>query len=207
MPMDYLIQLREVSRQAGVPVHMDGARVFNAAVALGVPAAEIAAHVDSVQFCLSKGLAAPVGSVVTGSDAFIDGVRRQRKLLGGAMRQSGVIAAAGVVALESMVDRLSEDHERARRLAAELAKIPGVSLNPDNVQTNILVFRVDERLDQNEVVERLKANGLLVSNYGAVGLRMVTHNDIDDAAIDEALDIVSSTVPPMLEGVQRRAAD
>lgn len=207
LPMEYLAQLREVSRQAGVPVHMDGARVFNAAVALGVPAAEIAAHVDSVQFCLSKGLAAPVGSVVTGSAEFIDGVRRQRKLLGGAMRQSGVIAAAGVVALESMVDRLSEDHERARHLAAELAKIPGISLNPDNVQTNILVFRVDERLDQNEVVERLKANGLLVSNYGAVGLRMVTHNDIDDAAIDKALDIVSSKVPPMLEGVQRRAAD
>ena len=207
LPIAYLKELQDVSRRMGVPVHMDGARIFNAAAALGVPAAEIARYADSVQFCLSKGLAAPVGSIVTGSSELVVKVRQMRKLLGGAMRQSGVIAAAGLVGLETMVDRLPEDHARAKRLAHGLAGIDGISIDPEIVQTNILVFRVDERLDSTEVADRLKANGLLVSNYGEVGLRMVTHNDVDDAAIDRALDIVASTVPAMLEGIQHRAAD
>ncbi len=122
LPMAYLRELKAMSERAGVPVHMDGARIFNAAAALGVPAAEIAQYADSVQFCLSKGLAAPVGSIVTGTAAFIERVRQQRKMLGGAMRQSGVIAAAGLVALETMVDRLPEDHARAMRLAEGLAR-------------------------------------------------------------------------------------
>jgi threonine aldolase len=207
LPIAWLEGLREMADRAGVPVHMDGARIFNAAAALGVPVAEIARYADSVQFCLSKGLAAPVGSLVTGTAETVERVRRQRKLLGGAMRQSGVIAAAGLVALERMVDRLPEDHARAMRLAEGLHGIDGVAIDPEIVQTNILVFQVDSRLDQGEVVERLKANGLLVSNYGAVGLRMVTHNDIDDTAVDRALEIVASTVPAMLEGAQARAAD
>jgi threonine aldolase len=207
LPMAWLRDLREVSRRAGVPVHMDGARIFNAAAALGVPAAEIAQYADSVQFCVSKGLAAPVGSLVTGTGELIAKVRRQRKVLGGAMRQSGVIAAAGIVALEQMVERLPEDHARAKRLAEGLQGIDGVSVDPAIVETNILVFQVDGRLDQVEVVERLKTNGLLVSNYGEAGLRMVTHYEIDDAAVDRALEIVVATVPALLEGKRDRAAD
>ena len=207
LPMAWLRDLAALRERAGVPVHMDGARIFNASAALGIAPAEIARHADTVQFCLSKGLAAPVGSIVTGGAEIVARVRRQRKLLGGAMRQSGVIAAAGLVALETMIDRLPEDHVRARRLAEGLAGIDGVSIDPAIVQTNILVFRVDPALDQVAVVERLKAGGLLVSNYGDVGLRMVTHNDIGDADVERALEIVSATVPAMLRGRADRAAD
>jgi threonine aldolase len=207
LPMAYLSELRSMTQRLGVPVHMDGARIFNAAAALGLPAAEIAQQVDSIQFCLSKGLAAPVGSIVAGTSGFITEVRRQRKLLGGAMRQAGVIAAAGIIALEQMIDRLPEDHGRAKTLAQGLAGVPGLGIDPDIVETNILVVRIDSRLDQAEVVERLKENGLLVSNYGAVGVRMVTHNDVDDADIERVLDIVTETLPWMLEGRATRAAD
>jgi threonine aldolase len=207
LPMSWLRELQALSQRVGVPVHMDGARIFNAAAALGVRPAEIAQYADTVQFCLSKGLAAPVGSIVTGSAESVAKVRRQRKLLGGAMRQAGVFAAAGLVALETMIDRLPEDHARATRLAEGLQDIDGVSADPEIVQTNILVFQVDPRLDQTEVVEAFKTNGLLVSNYGAVGLRMVTHNDIGDADVSRALDIVAATVPAMLAGRRDRAAD
>jgi threonine aldolase len=207
LPMPYLERLGALSRERGVPVHMDGARIFNAATALGIPAAAIAEHVDSVQFCLSKGLAAPVGSIVAGSHDFIQSVRRQRKLLGGAMRQSGVIAAAGVVAMETMIERLGEDHRRAQHLALELSKIDGIALDPSSVQTNIVVFRVESPLDQDAVVAELKSTGLLVSNYGAVGLRMVTHNDVDDSDIERALDIVETVVGEMQERATGRAAD
>lgn len=207
LPLSYMREVAQISSRHNVPVHLDGARIFNAAAALGVGVPEITAHVDSVQFCLSKALAAPVGSVVAGSADFIERVRRQRKLLGGAMRQAGVIAAAGIVALETMVDRLPEDHVRAKRLAASLTRIAGVTLDPEGVQTNIVVFQVDGSVDQTELAERLKERGLLVSNYGAVGLRMVTHVDVDDADVDKALDIIGSTVPTMLEGARVRAAD
>lgn len=207
LPISYMRAVAEISARHDVPVHLDGARVFNAAVALGVDASEVAAHVSSVQFCLSKGLAAPVGSVVAGNVEFIERVRRQRKLLGGAMRQAGVIAAAGLTALDTMIDRLPEDHARAKRLATSLATIDGISLDPDTVHTNIVVFRIDEALDQTRVADRFKERGLLVSNYGAVGLRMVTHVDVDDADLDKALEIISSTVPRMLKETQARAAD
>jgi threonine aldolase len=207
LPMAWLEGLTELRERTGVPVHMDGARIFNAAAALAIPPAEIARHADTVQFCLSKGLSAPVGSIVTGGAEIVARVRRQRKLLGGAMRQAGVIAAAGLIALETMIDRLPEDHARARRLAEGLAGVAGVTIDPAIVQTNILVFRVDPSLDQAEVVAELKARGLLVSNYGAVGLRMVTHNDIGDADVERALDLVGSTVPAMLAGRVDRAAD
>ncbi len=207
LPQAYMRQVAQIAAKHDVPIHLDGARIFNAGAALGVGVPEITAHVDSVQFCLSKGLAAPVGSVVAGSADFIERVRRQRKLLGGAMRQAGVIAAAGLVALETMVDRLSEDHVRAKRMATSLARMDGISLDPGGVQTNIVVFQVDGSIDQTQLAERLKERGLLVSNYGAVGLRMVTHVDVDDADVDKALDIIGSTVPTMLEGSGARAAD
>lgn len=190
LSMDYLRGLREVAQGAGIPVHMDGARVFNAAAALGVPVAEIAAQVDSVQFCLSKGLAAPVGSLVAGDATFIEGVRRQRKILGGAMRQSGVVAAAGLVAFETMIDRLPEDHHRARTLAESLVEVPGVTVDLETVQTNIIVFQIPSTFDRASVIAAFKERGLLVSDYGTKGLRLVTHYEIDDAAVARALGIM-----------------
>ena len=205
LPLEYLHDLHSLARSRGVPVHMDGARIFNAAAALGVPAAAIAESADSVQFCLSKGLGAPVGSIVAGTRDFVAAVRRQRKILGGAMRQSGVIAAAGLVALTTMVDRLPEDHRRARVLAEGLADIPGVVIDLETVQSNIVVFKVPGR-EQAEMLPLLKERGLLVTNYGARGLRMVTHHQVDDSDISQALDIIRAEVVSGVEGGQRVVA-
>lgn len=187
LPLSYLADLHDIGQERGVPIHMDGARIFNAAAAIDVPAEEIARHADTVQFCLSKGLAAPVGSMVVGSAEFISRARASRKIVGGAMRQAGVIAAAGVVALRTMVDRLAEDHARALRLAQGLSSIDGVSVDLDTVQTNIVIFQTAPSLDQAEFVAQMKERGVMVSNYGSRGVRMVTHYEIDDAAIDTAL--------------------
>lgn len=190
LPIDYLAELHELASDHGVPVHMDGARIFNAAAAIDTPAEEVARHADTVQFCLSKGLAAPVGSVVAGSAEFIERARAGRKIVGGAMRQAGVIAAAGLVALQTMVDRLPEDHIRARRLAEGLAEIDGVSIDLDAVQSNIVIFNVEPNYEQAAFVAAMKDAGILISNYGTRGVRMVTHYQIDDAAIDAALGAV-----------------
>jgi threonine aldolase len=167
---------------------MDGARIFNAAAGSDLPVDVIASYADSVQFCLSKGLAAPVGSIIAGDAAFIRRARGSRKILGGAMRQAGVIAAAGIVALTEMVDRLPEDHQRARTLAEGLAAIDGVSLDLDLIQTNIVIFQTAPACEHTRFVEVMKARGVLISNYGARGLRMVTHYQISDADIQAALD-------------------
>ncbi|CAA9551045.1 MAG: Low-specificity L-threonine aldolase [uncultured Thermomicrobiales bacterium] len=197
LPVDYLRDVAEIARSRGVPVHLDGARIFNAAAALGVPAAEIAAQADSVQFCLSKGLAAPVGSVVTGTASFIEAARRARNLVGGAMRQAGVIAAAGLVALEEMVNRLPDDHVRARRLATGLAQIPGLVLDAATVQTNIVIFRPPSGLAPEAVIAGMKDDGVLISNYGTRGLRMVTHYEVDDAAIEATLAAAERVLAPV----------
>lgn len=194
VPMAFLRTIRELAHDRGVRVHMDGARIFNAAAYLGMAPATIAAEADSVQFCLSKGLGAPVGSIVAGSVDFIAGVRKQRKVLGGAMRQAGVIAAAGLVALNTMIDRLPEDHRRARVLAEGLAAIDGVTVDRETVQTNIVVFKVPLGADQSVVAARCKEQGLNVSNYGARGLRMVTHFEIGDEDIRAAIEIVGAIV-------------
>lgn len=186
----------EVAHAAGVPVHLDGARLFNAAVALGRDAREFTRAVDSVTFCLSKGLAAPVGSVVCGRRDFIARARRVRKMLGGGMRQAGVLAAAGLVALERMVDRLAEDHANARALAEGLAKLPGIVIDPAAVQTNIVIFRVEaaggrpgEALAQ-ELVERCAARQVKVHAIGPAAIRCVTHKDVDAEDIRRALDVL-----------------
>ena len=197
LPPAYLREVTSVAHAQGVPVHMDGARIFNAAAALGLPAAAIAAEVDTVQSCLSKGLAAPIGSLVAGDARFVEAARRQRKLVGGAMRQAGVIAAAGLVALDEMIDRLPEDHARARRLAEGLAEIPGVSVDLDTVQTNIVIFRPPADLDPTRVVTALLDRGIRVSNYGTRGLRMVTHYQIDDEAVDRALNALRDVLAPV----------
>ncbi|UCG23422.1 MAG: DegT/DnrJ/EryC1/StrS family aminotransferase [Chloroflexota bacterium] len=180
MPLaaDYFAGIRLFADKHGLSIHLDGARLFNAAVALGVRASDITRHVDSVSFCLSKGLCAPVGSVVCGSTAFIKEARRIRKALGGGMRQAGILAAAGIVALNEMTDRLVEDHENARRLALGLAAIPGIDLNPEEIRTNIVFFELSEDVPWTaaEIARELREKErLLISVTSERGFRAVTH--------------------------------
>ena len=172
---------------AGVPVHLDGARIFNAAEALGKSVAEVTRPVDSLMFCLSKGLGAPVGSMLVASRDLIDRARRRRKILGGGMRQAGVLAAAGLIALEESPKGLARDHENARYLAARLAAIPGVVLDPAKVVTNIVLFDIDARLTGQAACDALAKHGVLASAFGPQTVRMVTHYDVDRAGIDAAV--------------------
>jgi threonine aldolase len=189
---DYLAEVAAVAHGRGVPVHLDGARIFNAAAALGMSASAVVAPVDSIQICFSKALAAPVGSIVVGSRDFIVRVRANRKLVGGAMRQAGVIAAAALVGLTEMVERLPEDHRRARRLAEGLAQIPGVAVDLETVQSNIVILKPDPaRITTEEFIGGMAEGGVRVSNYGLRGLRMVTHYQITDEDVDQALRIAS----------------
>ncbi|MBI2157992.1 MAG: aminotransferase class I/II-fold pyridoxal phosphate-dependent enzyme [Candidatus Rokubacteria bacterium] len=185
----------EIAHGAGVPVHLDGARLFNAAVALRREAREFARPADSVTFCVSKGLAAPVGSVVCGSVEFIARARRTRKMVGGGMRQAGVIAAAGIVALERMVDRLAEDHANARRLAEGLAKLPGLAVDLATVQTNIVIVRVERpggpaasAAATGELVAGCAARKVKVHAMGPAAIRCVTHKDVDAEDIRRTLE-------------------
>uniref|UniRef100_A0A831X9W4 Aminotransferase class I/II-fold pyridoxal phosphate-dependent enzyme n=1 Tax=Thermorudis peleae TaxID=1382356 RepID=A0A831X9W4_9BACT len=180
-------ELCAVAHRHGIPVHLDGSRIFNAAAALGIPAADLAAHVDTVTFCLSKGLAAPVGSVVCGPADVIERARQKRKLLGGAMRQAGVIAAAGIVALEQMVDRLPEDHANARRLAEGLAEYPAVEIDLETVQTNLVFFDVRPPLTAEGVAARFEEEGIRCSVFGPRRLRFATHYAVSRADVDRVL--------------------
>ena len=169
-----------VAHEAGVPVHLDGARLFNAAVALRRPAGDFTRQVDSVTFCVSKGLAAPVGSVICGSADFIERARRWRKMLGGGMRQVGILAAAGIVALERMVERLADDHANARRLGEGLAKLPGLRVDLASVQTNIVIVRVERGpAAADELVKGCAARKVKVHAMGPAAIRCVTHKDVD----------------------------
>jgi len=181
---DDLAAVRHLADEYGLPVHLDGARLFNAAVALGVPVSSLARYADSVAFSLCKGLACPVGSVLCGSGEFIARARRFRKMLGGGMRQAGIIAAAGVYALENMVDRLAEDHDNARLLAEGLSGIPGISLAPP--PQSDLVFFTAEGWDLGELVRRLSERGVLCLDEGG-RIRMVTHYGIERRDVEEAL--------------------
>jgi threonine aldolase len=184
-----------VAHEASVPVHLDGARLFNAAIAIKRPAREFVRDVDSVTFCVSKGLGAPVGSVICGSAELVGKARRVRKMLGGGMRQAGIIAAAGIVALERMVDRLAEDHANARTLAEGVAKLPGLAVDLASVQTNIVIFRV-QRGDTAaasaaataELVAGCAARKVRIHAIGPDSIRCVTHKDIDAEDIGRTLD-------------------
>jgi threonine aldolase len=183
-----------VAHAAGVPVHVDGARLFNAAVALKRDVREFTEPVDSVTFCLSKGLAAPVGSVVCGSAAFIERARRVRKMVGGGMRQAGILAAAGLISLERMVDRLAEDHANARTLAEAVAGMPGLAVDLASVQTNIVIIRVD-RGDRprsvaatDELVKGCAARKVKIHAMGPTAIRCVTHKDVDAEDVRRAVD-------------------
>lgn len=187
----YLRAVRALADRAGVPVHLDGSRIFNAAVALGCDVRELTQCADSVQFCLSKGLAAPVGSLVCGSADFIARARRVRKMVGGGMRQAGIIAAAGIVALCEMVERLAEDHYHARLLAEGMAELPGIALDLDTVQTNIVIFSTNgHQAVGPSFAQMLARAGVQIGDIGGGRFRAVTHYGISRTDIDKALQII-----------------
>ena len=187
MTTDYTDEVCNLAHTRGLKVHLDGARIFNAAIALGVPAWALAQNSDSVALCLSKGLSAPVGSLLCGSKDFVERARKFRKMLGGGMRQVGVIAAAGIVALKTMVDRLAEDHSNARRLAQGLAGIEGITLAQDDIPTNIVMFHLSPELSVVEFVEGLDRAGIKIGLRDGRPFRAVTHRMVSSADVDEAL--------------------
>jgi threonine aldolase len=192
----YTQAVADLAHSRGLALHIDGARLFNAAIALGVPARELSAPADSVTFCLSKALCAPVGSVLTGSRDFIQRAHRLRKVLGGGMRQAGILAAAGIIALERMVKRLAEDHARAKTLAAGLRQLPGIALDPGSPHTNMIFLTLDERVPFKaaEVAEKLKTHGVLAGVTGSRRFRLVLHYWIDDAAVEQTLSAFRSVL-------------
>ena len=196
-PLDagYIHSVAKLARRYGLKLHIDGARLFNAATALGVAAEDLVAEADSVSICLSKGLAAPVGSVVCGTEEFIAQARRNRKIVGGGMRQAGVLAAAGIVAITEMVDRLADDHENAGKLADGLANIPGLSIDPEMVSTNIVYFDVTKKnLSARILVESIDRQGIRLLPTGPHRLRAVTNYHVTSSDIDYVLDVFSDTL-------------
>jgi len=195
LELEYLRAVRGLASRYGLAVHMDGARLFNAATCLKVAPAELAVEADSVSICLSKGLAAPVGSLVCGTRSFIDEARRMRKVLGGGMRQAGVLAAAGIVALSEMTERLAEDHANARRLAHGLTQIEGLDVNPETVRTNIVYCDIrQDGLQAAELAARLNAEGVRVLPVRQYRVRAVTHYHITQEDIDYAVKVFSREV-------------
>jgi threonine aldolase len=194
-PTEVAEDICDEAHAVGLPVHLDGARVFNAATALGKPVAEITNKFDSIMFCLSKGLGAPVGSLLVGSREFIDQARKYRKALGGGMRQAGILAAAGLIALEKMPARLHEDHANARFLATELAKLPGIKIDLAGVQTNIVVVDVSGTgMTGVEFIRRVSEQGLLIGSGFGDMVRFVTHMDVDRTACERAVEIAREVV-------------
>lgn len=195
-PQPEIQAIEKVARARGLSLHLDGARLLNAALATGLTARQLAAPFDTVSLCLSKGLGAPVGSLLAGSQALIHRARRRRKMLGGGMRQAGLLAAAGLWALDHNVDRLAEDHANARRFAEPLARIPGVRLDPAEVATNIVIWELapEVPLDAAGFVARARAAGLWVNAVGPRRLRAVTHLDVDAAACAAAAEIATSVL-------------
>ena len=184
----YIDAIGDLAHRHEAAFHIDGARIFNAAVALQTSPSELVRSADTVTFCLSKGLSCPVGSIVCGNTETITRVRKNRKMLGGGMRQAGILAAAGIVALNTMVDRLAEDHETAKRLAKGLSALPGIGLDPETIQTNIVIFEVKDR-SVPELLEGLKSGGVLASCPEQGKIRMVTHYGITAEHIEEALNV------------------
>jgi len=185
----------EVAKKHGLAVHLDGARIFNAAIALNIDVKKLTKHVDSVMFCLSKGLSCPIGSLVTGSQEFIEKARKWRKMLGGGMRQAGIIAAPGIIALEKMIDRLRNDHRNARILADKLAKTDGISINLETVQTNIVIFDIgDLGVTSGELVQKLGEHGVKSLPRNETSIRMVTHRGIEREDIEYTINSIDKVV-------------
>jgi len=187
-PRETVAGVAQVARQHGLHVHLDGARLLNACVALGCQPTDYTAHVDTVAMCFSKGLGAPVGSIIAGSEQTMRRAHRIRKMLGGGMRQAGILAAAALYALDHNIQRLAEDHANARRLAEGLAELPGISIDPQDVETNIVIFGIDPSLGTAaEFVERLEERGVRMFDIGPQRVRAVTHLDVSCEQIDQAL--------------------
>lgn len=189
LPLAYMQQVYALAQEQQIPVHLDGARVWNAAVALGLNVKEITQYVDSVQVCLSKGLAAPMGSILAGSKAFIEEARHWRKRLGGGMRQAGLMAAPGILALTQMIDRLAEDHKRAKHLATKLAELDGLKVNLETVETNIVLVDTHALgLTAAEILEKLKGDyNILANTFGPYLVRLMTHREVCDEDIDKTI--------------------
>ena len=192
-PIAVMDEICEGAHGAGLPVHLDGARVFNAATALGVSVARLTRGCDTVMFCLSKGLGAPVGSLLVGSRAHIERARSIRKAFGGGMRQAGVLAAAGLISLDAMTQRLHEDHANARAMGETLAAADGVELDLATVETNIVIFHLHKKSPQ-EVVAAARARGVLISAFGTRSIRLVTHNDVSSSDCVKAAEILTGIV-------------
>ncbi len=192
LPLDYMQKVYALASSKQIPVHLDGARLFNAVAATSIPAAKWAEQVDSLQICLSKGLSAPIGSLLIGSKAFIDQARFLRKRLGGGMRQVGVIAAPALIALTQMTERLVEDHDNAKRLATGLTEIKGITIHPDDVETNILLVDIRGTGFSNEVfLEKLKSAGILASAFGDRIIRFVTHREVSKQDVENTLALIN----------------
>lgn len=186
-------EVYQIAHERGLQVHVDGARIFNASVSLGVDVKDFSRHCDSIMFCLSKGLAAPVGSLLAGTKDFITRARKYRKALGGGLRQAGVLAAAGLVALK-YIDRLAEDHTNARRLAEGLAKLPDLTVDLDKVQTNIVIMEVSGKFTAADLVKQLSERGIKCVAFGPTTVRMVTHKDVSTADVDYALSVAGEVM-------------
>jgi threonine aldolase len=204
LSLSYVSEVAALVHHHGAQLHMDGARIFNAAVKLKLDPADLVRDADSLQFCLSKGLAAPIGSLAVGSSAYIEKIRSKRKMLGGNMRQAGIIAAAGIVALEKMVSRLAEDHRNARQLAEGLARMPGIQLDLNSVQTNTVVFRVvDPRFDYQSFIQTAWRHGMRLSEFKRGRIRAVTHYGLSEEDIKQALEIFKEVLkagPALVNG-------
>ncbi len=193
--VEYTRKLADIAHSHGLKLHIDGSRIFNAATALGVDVCDLTIPADSVMFCISKGLCSPVGSVVAGNGDFIQRARRKRKLLGGGMRQAGVLAACGIVSLKVMTKRLHEDHACARKLAYGLCELPGFTVNPEKVITNVVFFEFElDGLDTAAFTEFCREEGILFSHYGGRLCRMVTHWGIEETHIDTVLSIIARII-------------
>lgn len=191
LSLSYMEEVYNNSRKHQIPIHLDGARLFNAAVGLGVDPKEIAKYTDTVQFCLSKGLSAPMGSILAGPKELIEKARKWRKMLGGGLRQAGIVGAAGIVALEEMIDRLEEDHFHAKELAEGLALIPGIDLEPKGVETNMIMFSVESLgMDAEEFIVQLNKLNVLANPVGPYRIRFVTHRGITKEDIDQTIEAV-----------------
>jgi threonine aldolase len=194
-PLDTLKEIARVARDRNLALHLDGARIWNASAATGIPEAELCEPFDSVSACLSKGLGAPIGSVLAGSKSFIERAHRFRKMYGGGMRQVGVLAAAGLFALRNNRKDLSKDHRNARRLAAGLSEIRTFRLDPERIETNIVMFEVAGDLGALETIERMKAHGVLMVPFGPKTIRATTHRDVSEQNIDSALSLLRKAFP------------
>lgn len=190
-PMEKIMAINQLAQANNLKMHLDGARIFNASVATGINPETYAQYFDSIMFCFSKGLGAPVGSILAGSKAFIQRAHRVRKMLGGGMRQVGILAAAALYALENNVKRLADDHKHARMLAVELAKIKGFQIDPEQVETNIVIFDVSQSgFSVTEVLDKLKAKGILMVSFGHTLARAVTHLDVSREDIETTIRLV-----------------